>query len=397
MNRSCGVPAALALGLVAFAGLLPAAAGEKEPTIRLQRPNSADLRATFDVVGLEAAALTRLAGAGFTAEQWTALLAVYTVRGKSEPSPGQPAVAGSYAVVDGVVRFEPRFPLTPGLRYLARFDPSRLPGGKAGKAVTATFELPKPPVVATTVVRHVYPTRDRLPENQLKFYIHFSAPMSRGEAYDHIYLLDAAGKKIERPFLAIGEELWDPTGTRFTLFLDPGRIKRGLKPREEMGPVLEEGKSYSLVIDAGWQDAEGNPLKATYRKPFKAGTGIERPVNPKEWKVAAPPAGSREPLVVRFPEPLDHALLERVLWVTGPDGGGVVGIRAVTDEETCWRFTPEKPWQAGEHHVVAETILEDLAGNAIGRPFEVDVFHPVQKRLRTDTIQLPFAVRAAGR
>jgi hypothetical protein len=296
--------------------------------------------------------------------------------------------------VDGVIRFEPRFPLTPGVRYLVRFDPSRLPGGGTGKPITTTFQLPKPPVVATTAVRHVYPTRDRLPENQLKFYIHFSAPMGRGEAYDHIRLLDAAGKTIERPFLTIGEELWDPAGTRFTLFLDPGRIKRGLKPREESGPVLEEGKSYTLVIDTGWWDAAGNPLKAGYRKSFKAGPEVERPVDPRQWKVTAPPAGSREPLVVRFPEPLDHALLQRVLWVTGPDGGGVVGTVAVSDEETCWRLTPEKPWRAGGHHLVAETILEDLAGNAIGRPFEVDVFHPVQKRLQTDTIKVPFEVRA---
>ena len=44
--------------------------------------------------------------------------------------------------------------------------------------------------------------------------------------------------------------------TRFTLLFDPGRIKRGLKPAQRrVGPVLEEGKSYTLVIDRGWTDA----------------------------------------------------------------------------------------------------------------------------------------------
>ena len=33
------------------------------------------------------------------------------------------------------------------------------------------------------------------------------------------------------------------------MFFDPGRIKRGLKPREQFGPALQEGKSYVLVID----------------------------------------------------------------------------------------------------------------------------------------------------
>ena len=40
--------------------------------------------------------------------------------------------------------------------------------------------------VASTIVEHVYPSTDQLPENQLKFYLHFSAPMSRGEAYSRI-------------------------------------------------------------------------------------------------------------------------------------------------------------------------------------------------------------------
>ena len=32
---------------------------------------------------------------------------------------------------------------------------------------------------------------------------------------------------IELPFLEIDEELWDPAMMRLTLFIDPGRIKRG--------------------------------------------------------------------------------------------------------------------------------------------------------------------------
>ena len=104
----------------------------------------------------------------------------------------------------------------------------------------------------------VYPSRDLLPENLLQFYIFFSAPMSRGEAYRRITLLDiATGKIVDAPFLELDEELWSPDGTRFTLVFDPGRIKRGLKPREEVGPVLEAGKSYSLVIDRQWLDALG--------------------------------------------------------------------------------------------------------------------------------------------
>ena len=35
-----------------------------------------------------------------------------------------------------------------------------------------------------------------------------------------------------------------------------------------------------------------------------------------------------------------------------------------------WTFTPTGAWQAGHYNLVAFAMLEDLAGNRIGRPFE---------------------------
>src|SRR4029077_13312670 len=171
------------------------------------------------------------------------------------------------------------------LRYRAVFDPSRL--GATGEPVVAEFVIPKPAAGPPTVVEHVYPSTNKLPENQLKFYLHFSAPMSRGEAYRHIHLLQANGKEVDLPFLELDEELWDPEGKRFTLFFDPGRIKRGLKPREEVGPALEEGKSYTLVIDRQWQDAQGTPLKEFFRKAFSVSPPDDRQPDVNTWKVQA--------------------------------------------------------------------------------------------------------------
>ena len=139
--------------------------------------------------------------------------------------------------------------------------------------------------------------------------------MSRGEAYRRIRLLDAAGKPVDDPFLELDEELWSPDGTRFTLLFDPGRIKRGLKPREEVGPVLEAGKSYYLVIDRDWLDADGKPLKAGFRKTFRVGPPDETSPDPKTWSVRPPAPETRDPLEVRFPEPLDRALLDRLIAV----------------------------------------------------------------------------------
>ena len=243
------------------------------------------------------------------------------------------------------------------------------------------------------MVRAVYPSRNVLPENQLKFYLHFSAPMARGEAYRRIHLIEAGGREVEMPFLELGEELWDPSGTRLTLFFDPGRIKRGLKPREEAGPSLEEGKSYTLGIDRGWIDAGGRPLKEGFTKAFRAVAPDDVQPDPSKWKIEPPRAGSRDTLTVHFKKPLDEAMLQRVVGVTDSSGGALRGRIEIDRDETRWRFTPEVPWKAGPHTLSADVELEDLAGNSIARPFEIDVFRPIERKIVSKSACLPFEVR----
>jgi hypothetical protein len=324
---------------------------------------------------------------GFSAEELAhlTLADVLTVRvdGKADVPP----LLGTCSVVGSTLSFKPRFPLQRGVRYRAivRGTGHKLP-------VEQTFLLPKPEA-PPTVVTHVYPTREVLPENLLRFYFHFSAPMSRGDVYRYIHLLDAAGKPVEAPFLELEQELWDEAGRRFTLLIDPGRIKRGLKPREDVGPALEQGKSYTLEIDRAWRDANGEPLKETYRKRLTVAAPDETQPDPKTWKLQTPAAGKGEPLLVTFPKPLDQGMLERVLVVKHEAGKEVDGTIAVTDEETRWRFTPKEPWRAGAYRIVVDTALEDPAGNSIKRPFEVDVFRPVESRVKKETADVPFTVK----
>ena len=351
--------------------------------------NTADRTATsFDVDGLNAVQLAAIDK--LDAARQAALFRVFVSGEQVDPSP----LLGSVSIEGQRLRFTPRYPLEPGLSYRAVFAIEDLPGAKRASVagVSATFEIPKRPADAATVVEHIYPSAERLPENQLKFYLHFSAPMSRGEAYRHIHLADSSGKEIEAAFLELGEELWDPSMRRFTLLCDPGRVKRGLKPREELGPVLEEGKSYTLVIDRDWPDARGEKLQAPGRKAFQVLPPDDTPIDPSLWKIEPPPGGSSEAVSVRFPEPLDHSLLERVVSIANPAGQKVVGAIEISEDETCWRFRPQQPWTPGEYQLVADTRLEDLAGNAIGRAFDVDVFAPIRKTIETETVSVPFTV-----
>jgi hypothetical protein len=341
---------------------------------------------TIDVLGLSE---NQLAAVEKLSEGERAALLEVVVEGAADA----PALGGAVAVVEKSLRFTPRYPLEPGVTYRAMFHAEKLGQESDPQTVSATLPLAERASTPTTVVEHIYPTADVLPENQLKFYLHFSAPMSRGEAYQHIHLLDANGKELDAAFLELGEELWDADQQRFTLLLDPGRVKRGLKPREELGPVLVAGNSYTLVVDSAWRDATRTPLNSGARKDFSVGPPDDTPVDPQEWQITAPEAESNDPLLVRFGESLDHSLLERIVWVVDPAGEKVPGSIQTGDGEACWQFTAQRAWKSGTYKLVAETTLEDLAGNSIGRPFELDEFKPVQKRIETKTVEIPVQVK----
>jgi hypothetical protein len=167
-----------------------------------------------------------------------------------------------------------------------------------------------------------------------------------------------------------------------------------LRPREELGTVLAAGQDYTLMVDGDWADANGRLLAAPARKAFHVLPPDEVPIDPGRWSIDSPKAGGRDPLVVRFPEPLDHALLRRMIQVDGAAGKRTKGAIEVSDAETRWQFTPDEPWPAGDYELVVDTDLEDLAGNAIGRAFDADMFGPIKKRIETETVSIPFAVES---
>jgi len=279
------------------------------------------------------------------------------------------------------------FPLDPGRQYHVTFT---APGARP---VTATVGLPAPDMTPKTVVAAVYPTTDVVPENQLRFYIHFSAPMGSRGGLDFIHLLDDEGKEVTDPFLPLDAEFFNDDRTRYTVFFDPGRQKRGIAPIAAMGRSLTAGKSYTLVIDAEWRDGHGLPLKQVYRRTFKAGPPDEKPLDPGTWTIAAPAAGTDAPLTIAFPEPLDHGLLLRALGVLSPAGKPLEGEVTVGAGELTWSFAPAEPWPAGAYNIVAFAMLEDLAGNRIGRAFEVDRFDRADKSAEPEKTLIPFAVR----
>lgn len=364
-----------------FTSAASCCAGER-PRIELRVDEKG--RQAIRLVGLSRPQVEKLRS-GLKQQPWSAFFRVSLVSAESGAAP--PAVLGHYALADDGAVFRPRFPLKPGLRHVARFhlDPARV-------LAECTVLIPLPETEPTRVAA-IYPSAAKLPENLLRFYVQFSAPMRQGDIYRHVRLLDAENKPVALAFLEIEQELWSRDGTRLTLLLDPGRVKRGLKPRAEAGPALVAGQSYRLWIDPSWRDAHGKLLAEPADKVFHVGPPDEVQPSPNRWRIESPPAGTVAALTVVFDEPLDYAMLQRVIRVMDGDGREIDGEVTLADRETRWLFKPAEKWSAGEYLLQVATSLEDVVGNSIAKLFEVDISRSHQRAATDKTVTLPFVVR----
>jgi hypothetical protein len=346
-----------------------------------RRPTFALAALLLSQAGVAASVSIQLDNGAFKVTGWTApepvggWASIFTV------STGRdlPPLFGAYSMEGGSLTFRPRYPLASGVTYYAAFHP---PGSAP---VEATFHGPQAAAAPEARVTAMYPSSRVLPANQLKLYIVFSAPMQGGDFWPSIQLIDQDGKPAYLPF--VGQELWNRDNTRLTLIFDPGRIKRGVKPNVDLGPVLVEGKRYTLIIDREFKDVNGRLMAEPFRHEFAVGTDERRAVDTALWKLSPPKAGTRDPLVIRFDRPLDYALLSDVFQIPGVSGMATIG-----PGETEWRFQPTQLWRTGEYQVVIDMALEDLAGNRIGRAFDVDTMTNPTERITRQSTSLIFRI-----
>src|SRR4029453_18144870 len=101
-------------------------------------------------------------------------------------------------------------------------------------------EQPAPRVVL------VQPSGPEVPANLLRLSIVFATQVE-GPLLPRLSLLRADGRRIQAPFLE--QELWSPSGKILTVMMHPGRVKTGLKPHDEEGPILSVGDDVALALD----------------------------------------------------------------------------------------------------------------------------------------------------
>ncbi|HEX6170379.1 MAG TPA: Ig-like domain-containing protein, partial [Chitinophagaceae bacterium] len=270
-------------------------------------------------------------------------------------------IIGDYLVEEDKVIFKPIIAFTRGLNYKVYVRNELI----QELAIPADNSAVAPEVVA------VYPALDTLPENLLKFYLSFSKPMQEGDILQHIHLIKDGRDTMSSVFLDL--ELWNNERTMLTLWLDPGRIKRDLQPNKLLGPPLNKGSHYQLVIDKEWQDAEGILLKENFTRNFFTGPHDSVSPDVELWTISAPRSETREQLKINFNEPLDHVLAESTILVTNANGNEVKGKPRVSDDGTILYFVPDIEWKPAIYKVQIESRLEDLAGNNLDRLFDTDL------------------------
>ena len=343
------------------------------------------------VSGLDAAELSSLRTRAATDAEWPSLLKITVGAGNNSiaiSGDSPPAVEGRYAVTGTAITFTPLFPFDPGRPYRVVFDPSRLPHPRQAAIIAEVVRLPAVATEPTTVVTAVHPSAGVVPENLLRVYIEFSAPMGNGSGLDFVKLVELSGpggrtERVEAgAFLPVEANFWSPDHTRYTLFFDPGRVKDGIFPNRQSGRPLHAGRRYVLDIAPAWTDANGLPLLAGYRHAFLAGPAVDKAIALSDWTIARPAPGTRDRLSVRFPRPLDHGILARALGVEAAGGRRVDGEIGLESRDSVWTLTPVAPWQTGEYNLVAQPFLEDPQGNQIGRAFEA--FAPGGDDLKSD-------------
>lgn len=233
----------------------------------------------------------------------------------------------------------------------------------------------------------IEPNVEKVPANHLKFYLHFSEPMERGEAFRYLRLVEVNGggkeiAEVPEPFREV--ELWDETFTRMTLWFHPGRQKPGVNLNVDIGPILEEDRHYRLEISSGWKTESGSKLGGSLGKVFGAAErDVEQP-DPARWGSGyRVDTDGRTMILIHTGETLDPESARRRIQVFVEGDTMAFEVR-----NNQLAFFPPKKIES--FRVVIDPRLEDLAGNSVARPFNLDLDSNPNFQERTEPIELLF-------
>ena len=274
-------------------------------------------------------------------------------------------MTGTYHLTGTHLVFKPILTFVPEQSYIVRM----MDRGKLLRQEEFLFRRAK---VDSPEITSIFPLVEELPANHLKFYIYFNQPMQTGDIFGYFSLWDMTrDKPVARPFRHT--ELWSEDGLRLTLWFHPGRQKTGVNLNVELGSVLTQGHRYQLRVDGSWRGMSGESLGKIVIKEFVASAADHSQPDPSKWKITIPQDGDSK-LRVTLAEPLDHAMIETSFVIEHVASEKQISTTiTVESNERVLVFTPHQPWRPGQYSIAVNPLLEDLSGNSLERPFEVDL------------------------
>lgn len=280
------------------------------------------------------------------------------------------AIIGEIVSEGNTYVFTPIIPFSNGKTYTVNYKREPITNFK----IKPKSSLDKPELLA------IYPSVDTVPENLLKMYFEFSQPMQEvGNALDYITIFDKIENHEVDAFLVLENELWNKEYTILTLWLDPGRIKKGLIPNKEKGLPLVKGHEYDIIVSQNFRDHNGLSLKETFKKEIVVKTSDTIKPEIEQWRIEIP-KHKKDYLTIHFSEPLDAQLIKDVFFVT-KNNSIISGNFILGHNEKHVQFMSDKDWGKGNYTISVESRIEDIAGNNLNRLFDEDL--TIKKALDT--------------
>ena len=294
-------------------------------------------------------------------------------------TPAGVPVSGGYLLKDAELSFTPTYTLG----YSKQFEVQYKVGGQL---VAKRFTMPsKPTPGAVASVVTAYPMSDTIPYNTLFFHVRFSEPMlDDKDAYKHVKIFDENGVERERPWRQ--KSFWLDSNKLLVLMIHPGRVKTGIHYES---PLFDSGKNYTIKIETGIKDANGQTLRAGYTQQYFV-NGEDR-ICPKADidRKLLPQAQTREPIFLSFSENMDHASVTDGTIIYDQAGKPVPCIVSAVDNDRNYQVIPIQNWQKGKYTLVLKSAVYDVAANRIRRLFETTNI----KEMETDKLNTTFTFK----
>jgi Bacterial Ig-like domain len=214
----------------------------------------------------------------------------------------------------------------------------------------------------------IFPTGGYVPENLLRIHVFFNSPGLADQVLSAFQLLDSAGNEVPHPFLDLSQGLWDPSGTRLTLLLHPGRIKSGLNASQSMGTALHAYQNYSLLLNM--RMLLGDAYEGVQSYSFTVLPAITSAIDIASWRLNKPAEQTYDALEVSFDRCIDISSLDNSFVIQDSHGAEIPHTLSVSENEKKAVITPHSAWLAGRYTLLVSPDLEDVAGNQFVISFE---------------------------